>query len=36
MEGAQLVNQAWTFDLSLAQILSLPIKLGCRKKERKI
>jgi len=33
MEEAQLVNQALMFDLSLAQILFLPIKLGCRKKK---
>lgn len=33
MEEAQLVNQALTFDLSLPQILFLPIKLGCRKKK---
>jgi len=32
-EEAQLVNQALTFDLSLAQILVLPIKLGCKKKK---
>jgi len=33
MEEAQLVNQALMFDLSLAQTLFLPIKLGCRKKK---
>jgi hypothetical protein len=32
MEVAQLVNPAWKFDLSPAQILFLPIKPSCRKK----
>jgi hypothetical protein len=34
MEEAQLVNLAWKFDLSLAQILFLPIKPSCGKKSR--
>lgn len=32
MEEAQLVNPAWKFGLSLAQILFLPIKPSYRKK----
>jgi hypothetical protein len=34
MEEAQHVNPALKFDLSLVQILFLPIEQGCRKKNR--